>query len=230
MSKSVTDWLPTILGHQFDGDNDNSFDCVDVPESWCNYLWPDKGWQASFGYGNAKDHYANASSDYFQKIPYSAGLVAQPGDVIVYGATANNPYGHIAVVLTANASSVQVVQENSFTQQAAYLGTLGYSNCIGLLRPKGEDFMTKEQAVDLARRIGLIAHMSEAEITPDWLEYQSNHILADPAYAAALAKQLYDGKTWQDYNYKGVHYDADLKAAGAQGGGTVLKTGKYIVQ
>jgi len=72
--------------------------------------------------------------------------------------------------------------------------------------------MNRQQAEDLARRIGLLAHMSEKDATnADWVKYHSDRILADPAYAAALALQLYNGKVWQDYNWKGVLFDQEIK-------------------
>lgn len=72
--------------------------------------------------------------------------------------------------------------------------------------------MNLEQARYLVQRIGLLAHMSEAEINnKDWVEYHAKNIVANIDYAAALAKQLYEGKHWQDFNWKGVVYNDEIK-------------------
>jgi len=66
--------------------------------------------------------------------------------------------------------------------------------------------MNREQATYLAQRIGLLAGMSEAEITASWLEYHANNIMGDLNYPAALCKQLYEGDQWQKMAWKSVNF------------------------
>lgn len=74
-----------------------------------------------------------------------------------------------------------------------------------------EGNMNLNQARYLVQRIGLLAHMSEAEINnKEWVDYHAKNVVANPDYAAALAKQLYEGKHWQDFNWKGVVYNNEI--------------------
>lgn len=133
---SFNNWKNSVVGHHIDVDGVYGAQCVDVAESFCKYFWPTQNWPTELGYGNAKDLYKNSNPIYFQKIPYRAGIKAKQGDLIVYGATPTNAYGHIAVVISANTSTVTVVEQNGFNPTgAAYIATRGYTNCTGFLRP-----------------------------------------------------------------------------------------------
>lgn len=133
-------WLATLnLGasnaKHIDDDADASFDCVDVPEDWCKFLWPGVSVGQTLGYGNAKDHFKNASDTYFNKLPANAS--AQPGDIPVWGATPTNSFGHIAVNILPSDGNLTVVEQNTYTQEAVTKAVRSRSNLIGLLRPKG---------------------------------------------------------------------------------------------
>ena len=141
MSK-FDDWLATLkLGttevKHIDDDADGSLDCVDVPEDWCQFLWPGVTVGQTLGYGNAKDHYKNASETYFDKLPANAS--AQPGDIPVWDATPYNTFGHIAVNITPSDGDLTVVEQNTYTQEPVTKATRSRNNLIGLLRPKGVD-------------------------------------------------------------------------------------------
>lgn len=76
---------------------------------------------------------------------------------------------------------------------------------------KEDSKMNLDQARYLTKRIGLLAHMSEAEVNNmEWVDYHAKNIVANVDYAAALAKQLYEVKVWQDFNWKGVVYNHEV--------------------
>ena len=132
------EWLAQSKGKALSIDNNNSLDCVDVPKSWATFLF-NVSWVQTIGYGNAKDLYNNASSNYFDKIPNSPTGVPNPGDIIVWG-TGIGIYGHIAVVIWANVNTFMVLEQDSYKQVAAYQRQwLNYSAVIGWLRPKYND-------------------------------------------------------------------------------------------
>ena len=70
--------------------------------------------------------------------------------------------------------------------------------------------MTVTQARDLALYIRLLAGNSEAKAY-EQSQADASQIVANPEYAAALAKQLYNGE-WQDFAYKAGHYVADIQS------------------
>ena len=84
----------------------------------------------------------------------------------------------------------------------------------------GEE-MTKEQAQELSLYARLMDFESVDEANSHSVD-DVNHILADPGYAGALLKQLYQGSNWQDANNKKVAYEKGET-------GTVLRPGTYQV-
>lgn len=166
------------------------------------------------------------------EVPYSD---RKRGDIICYE---YGEYGHIAVQLSGG----RVFEENVNLGGVAAKtvdGSVVYASRIGSeneswrssrnphvyrLKTYSEGGnMNLDQAKYLAQRIGLLGHMSEAEITPDWVNYHANNIVADPNYAAALAKQLYEGHQWQNDVWKSVHFEDEVQKAyekgKAEGGG-----------
>jgi hypothetical protein len=170
--------------------------------------------------------------NFFDKIP---GSELKAGDIAVWDASFYPPWGHTALVWRREGNTIFVLEQDGskdpngdgIADGVSYIAQRLITSKVNGLRPKGEPEMNLDEARELARRTGLLAHMSEAEITAEWVEYHARNIVANPAYAAALSKQLYEGKNWQDFNYFGVHYKNDTKAqydkgfaeGKAQGGG-----------
>lgn len=178
--------------------------------------------------------YYDPIPQFFDRVP--AGELRK-GDIVVWSSDFYPPYGHTALLWKREGSTIFVLEEDGSydpnhdnnADGVAYIAQRTITSKVaGGLRPKaGGAYMDKNQAVFLAQRIGLLAGMSEAEITADWVEYHANHIVADPNYAAGLAKQLYESSKWQNFAYRAVHYEADVAAAAGTGNATVLKPGLY---
>lgn len=146
-TQSQENWFNTAPGRATDPDGVAGFQCVDTAKDYFQAIF-NKPWQNGWpGAGNAKDMIGTANRAYFDVImndPNNANLIPQRGDIIVWGGTAPgglNEWGHIAVVKSANTSSVEVVQQDGFLQRPMWVGTLGYSNpgtgmVLGWLRPK----------------------------------------------------------------------------------------------
>ena len=142
-------WFATAVGRATNPDGVAGFQCVDVFHDYGMAIFG-KGWQETSGWGNAEDLFWGPSTYYWHKIlndPNDPNLIPQKGDVIVWGGTPDwgvNPYGHIAVVVSATPNSVTVIQQDGFMQVPMYVGTLGYDNpgtgsVIGWLRPNFDD-------------------------------------------------------------------------------------------
>lgn len=133
-TKSLKQWRDQVFNKKIDLDN-QSYDCVDVPKSWAEYL-TGLPWTTSFCWGNAKDLYANCPTAYWSKLP--RGNTPKVGDVIVMGAGVGGGYGHTGAVVAVDGGNVTIYEQNTFTQAPVKTGVWSWnvSYVIGLLRPK----------------------------------------------------------------------------------------------
>jgi hypothetical protein len=142
---SFAEWIQAAESDKNGIDVDLAFgnQCVDVWLSWITYLYPQFPRSELTGPGNAKDLFAAANPKYFEKIPYRNGFIPGQGDGVIWGPTASNPFGHVAVVIMADGKGVNVLEQNGFNPSGvAYRATRPYLNVIGYLRPqvlKGDD-------------------------------------------------------------------------------------------
>lgn len=134
MAKSLQVWENNTLNNQVDLDN-QSYDCVDVPKSWAEYL-TDKPWTTSLAWGNAKDLYNNVGDTYWDHIPRGNAPLA--GDIVVMNGSIGGGYGHTGVVVSVDGNNITIYQQNTFTQQPVYTGVYNayVSYITGYLRPK----------------------------------------------------------------------------------------------
>ena len=67
---------------------------------------------------------------------FTVESVGTTGDFAVWGATKNNPYGHIALVVGAVDQTAIVFEQDGYKQIPASFGFHTMENCIGFLRRK----------------------------------------------------------------------------------------------
>ncbi len=189
MAKSLQEWNPLGKG-PIDLDN-QSYDCVDIPKSWAEYL-TGKSWQTSFCWGNAKDLYNNCPTTYWDKIPRGS-QEPKPGDVVVMSGAIGGGYGHTGVVIEVIGGNIKIVQQNTFTQQAPYTGVYdkNASYIIGYLRSK------------VAFTVGIAAALAGYQrITNDVVNYRN---AANRGAGNLVTASLPDGKlkAGDTYDFKG---------------------------
>lgn len=91
--------------------------CKDLADAYCIHLFGD--WQNTLRPNDAADAFNGANDEYFIKItnnPNDPNLIPQPGDIITWGPMPGNPAGHIAVVYSADANGVAVLEQDGFLQ------------------------------------------------------------------------------------------------------------------
>src|SRR3954451_15896153 len=145
----INQFVSQVNGKYFDLDGLYGSQCVDLVNYYSKWIWPGVSPWATLGGGNAKDIFYNASNDYYTKIVNDvndANQVPDPGDIVCFAATATNPYGHIAVVVTPISGGLRVIQQdgtinvdaNGNARGTAFIDNRpwGRSRCIGWLRPK----------------------------------------------------------------------------------------------
>ncbi len=154
------EWIASAPGIAMDPDNSYGLQCKDVADQYGIDLFQVGLFVALKG-GDAMTVLEGANPRYYDVIrndPNKPDLIPQPGDVIVWGGSASNPYGHVAVVKDADRDGVTVVQQDGFkaplkafyfndgtvryySQHPTHVERLGYWNpgtgmVSGWLRPK----------------------------------------------------------------------------------------------
>lgn len=133
-------WMNEHEGWYIDFDNAYGGQCVDVPMRYCHDLF---GWNPG---GNACDYRSNYLPEGWQRFQYSAGVVPQPGDIIVYQPNWGDPiwtgeFGHVGLVYSANASGMVTMEQNTGEGDALSGGTRmrrlnrSYGGVWGFIRP-----------------------------------------------------------------------------------------------
>lgn len=135
-------WKNGALGRHIDADGAYGAQCVDVALDYTMYLTPDHGWQETLGFGNAKDLFVAANDAFFEKIVNDhndPNQLPNQGDIIIYDQIPGDPYGHVAVVDSADAGGANVIEQNGFHPEGvcyAQYRVWGRMPCIGWLRPR----------------------------------------------------------------------------------------------
>ena len=113
----ITDWLNSAEGQGFNPDGAYGLQCKDLADAYCIHLFGD--WQNTIRANDAAYAFNGANDEYFIKIannPNDPNLIPQPGDIITWGSMPGNPAGHIAVVYSADANGVVVLEQDGFLQ------------------------------------------------------------------------------------------------------------------
>lgn len=116
-------WINNSIGKQYDFDGYFGFQCVDYSNAYWNYVTG--GRLAGEG---AKDlPFWNDFKGVATVYKNTPSFLAQAGDIVVWGSTFGNGFGHTAVVIDANSNYIVVVEQNwllgGWTQGDARGGT-----------------------------------------------------------------------------------------------------------
>lgn len=103
---SIKSWLISAVGTSFDGDGQNGPQCKDFVNAFADYL--DHPLKPS----NAAETWDIEQDGFWKKLPFTKDFVPQTGDIVIWKPWKENQYGHIAVVLDANNSSLTSVDQN----------------------------------------------------------------------------------------------------------------------
>ncbi len=109
-SEAVT-WLNGQVGKVLDFDGAWGSQCVDAFNFYYQYLVGRSPYSDGYGVPGAKDLW-NVATSRFTKIPDSASLVPQPGDILIYGSSWGGGYGHVEMVVANSSTGVTIVGAN----------------------------------------------------------------------------------------------------------------------
>jgi len=110
----------------------NKGECVGLVQLWIAKLGLKHCW------GNAKDIFANASTNEYEKVENAPDIYPDEGDIICWNSTMGNGFGHIAIVISSDPEkdTVEVFESNNPYGEPPRKHT--YSNwrgIIGWLKP-----------------------------------------------------------------------------------------------
>lgn len=134
---TVDEFVEKSKGTKVDFDKAYGAQCVDLFRQYCaDVLGAKKQPAAVVG---AKDFYGNyvndgALQELFEKLP--AGAAPESGDVVFWGASAGNKYGHVAIVLGCEGHSLTVLEQDGFRQDGAKVVRRFTDGVLGYMRPK----------------------------------------------------------------------------------------------
>ena len=111
----AVEWVKAQNGKGLDYDGYYGVQCVDLILYYYKYL---VGYTVS---GNATNYLTNALPAGWTRISYYDGFVAQPGDIAVWRGVGNGDYqyGHIGIVMTADANGFVSAEQNYYGNNEA---------------------------------------------------------------------------------------------------------------
>lgn len=133
------EFINNYNGKAVDFDGVSGAQCIDLVK-----LYLTKVFGISTGaWGNAKDWYLNYSNvtnlrNNFTRIANTKSFVPQKGDIVVWGATSSNPYGHIAIATGEGNTSQFYSYDMNWGGKACKKVLHNYNAFLGVLRPNDQ--------------------------------------------------------------------------------------------
>lgn len=122
-------WAYAQEGKFLDYDKVYGAQCVDLVHYYYAYFG-----KASYATGNGCDFVNNKLPDGWTRIKNTPDFVPQPGDIAVWGKELSQ-YGHVAIILSANAHSFVSMDQNWPRGSACKKVTHNYNKFWGVIRP-----------------------------------------------------------------------------------------------
>lgn len=125
------EFLEKYNGQQNVGNTtENKGECVGLVMKWVEELGLPHIW------GHAKDLFANADEDFYEKILNTPDAIPKAGDIVVLG-SGYGTYGHTAIATgTGDLKTLECFSQNDPLESNCHLKTYKYDHVTGWLRPK----------------------------------------------------------------------------------------------
>ena len=128
----IAEWLKQAPGIAMNPDGSYGLQCVDAADQYAVDILG-VPWQTSLGgVAGARQLMATASTTYFEKVwndPTKPDLIPRAGDIIIWGGSALNQWGHVAIVISATRNGVTVVQQDGFAPPLKFVDGANPSCC-----------------------------------------------------------------------------------------------------
>lgn len=127
----LEEWLATAVGVPINPDGHYGLQCVDVPDGYAQAIFG-VPWARSMGGVNGARELLDAAPDEFwirtDNDPNDPALIPSRYDVVVFGGTAQNEWGHTGVCESADANGMWLVQQDGFAPPLVFVDGAWYSN------------------------------------------------------------------------------------------------------
>lgn len=139
--ESALRWALTSVGRRMDYDGRYGAQCVDVFRVFCKEVVGIREYNTGSVSGavNLVSDFANngnIESKYFDLVKFTSIADLHNGDVVVYGATRSNKYGHVGVAVHVNGTVMMVAQDGFNTSTVCHLEAIKAERVCGILRVK----------------------------------------------------------------------------------------------
>ena len=138
MYMTLNNFIQKYEGKKVDWDKAYGAQCVDLIRQYCAEVWEIPQPEPCTGAEEfiTKHDKRVIQQQYMEILPRHVSPV--PGDLVVFGSTAKNPYGHIAIFIDwSNGSALEVFEQDGFTQDGAKRAIWTQERIIGFLRKRG---------------------------------------------------------------------------------------------
>lgn len=130
---TLTEFVNKYSGKKVDFDGFYGGQCTDL---YRQYVQEVLNFPQSPGVQGAKDIWDSYLTDYYDRIPNTPEGVPQAGDIMIWGSK-YGPYGHVAIILSANTSSFTCFSQNDPVGSLCVVKKYtAWSTLLGWLRPK----------------------------------------------------------------------------------------------
>jgi len=128
-------FVDKYLGTKVDADGFYGAQCVDLFRQFNREVF---GFPHTGGVDGAKDLYElygklPEEKKYYEQIR-KEGTIPLEGDIVVFGKTTKNQFGHVAIVLWASRKTMVVLEQDGLKQDGAKIVARDYDNVLGFLR------------------------------------------------------------------------------------------------
>ena len=125
------DWVKSQLGKGIDYDGSYGCQCVDLILAYYHALG------VATSSGNGKDYATNALPSGWSRVQNGT---PKKGDILVYGASSSNPYGHVAIYESDYVTYHQNYNSHSYVEKVTTVKYNGFGNPYwGYIRPDWQD-------------------------------------------------------------------------------------------
>ena len=126
----LSKFLQKYLGKKVDYDGHNGPQCMDLYRLYCDEFLQIPQSPALGMNGGAKDLIDNPGV--LKVMREFSGAEYNPGDILVWGASDKNPYGHVAILVSIlNTKFFVVAEQDGFRQDGAKLALRSRDNLLG---------------------------------------------------------------------------------------------------
>lgn len=131
----IFEFIETYLGKKVDYDGCYGAQCVDLFRQYCSDVLKVPRTESVIGAKDIAEHYEELpiTKKHFEMLNVKE---AKLGDIAIWGSTASNQYGHIAIVLANLGSRLIVLEQDGYKQDGTKLAYRSTDNVIGILRKR----------------------------------------------------------------------------------------------